>query len=107
MTFKDDEENRHEYKEIHEEYISILESTIEAQLNQFYSEEQVNNFYKDFIDNFDSYKELNEDAYTIMCASIDFVKFKDQMLKFKLTCKTADHVENVKQNFGATGADKF
>ena len=31
-TFTDDEENRHEYKEIHEEYITILEVAIEALL---------------------------------------------------------------------------
>jgi hypothetical protein len=38
-TFTDDEENRHEYKEIHEEYITILEVAIEALLKQHYSEE--------------------------------------------------------------------
>ena len=60
----------------------------------------------DFAENFESYKSINEDAYSIMCASIDFSKFKDQILKFKLSAKPDDS-DNVKQNFGATGADKF
>lgn len=63
LKFTDDEENRHEYKEIHEEYISILEQAIEAQLKQTYSEEEINAFYLDFASNFESYRPINENAY--------------------------------------------
>ena len=81
-TFTNDEENRHEYKEIHEEYITILEVAIEAILKENFTEEQINSFYMDFAENFDSYKTLHDDAYTVMCGSIDFKKFKEEMLKF-------------------------
>jgi hypothetical protein len=50
-------------------------------------------FYTDFAENFESYKSINEDAYEIMCASIDFKKFKDQMLKFKSGVKDEDKSE--------------
>lgn len=61
----------------------------------------------DFAENFESYKSLHEDAYTVMCASIDFSKFKDQMLKFKLVNQT-EEVKDIKgNNFGVEGGDKF
>ena len=105
-TFTDDEENRHEYKEIHEEYITILEVAIEAILTQNFTEDQIKSFYMDFAENFDSYKTLHDDAYTVMCGSIDFKKFKEEMLKFKKST-TIDTSQDQKQNFGASGADKF
>jgi hypothetical protein len=61
-----------------------------VQLKQEYSEDQINAFYTDFSENFESYKTINEDAYEIMTASIDFKKFKDQMLKFKSGVKDED-----------------
>ena len=39
----------------------------------------------DFAENFDTYKPLHDDAYIVMCGSIDFKKFKEEMLKFKKT----------------------
>lgn len=60
----------------------------------------------DFAENFDTYKPLHEDAYIVMCGSIDFKKFKEEMLKFKKT-SSADGTQEKKQNFGASGTDKF
>ena len=93
VLFTDDEENKHEYKDIHEQYILLLEKAIEVQLKQEYSEDQMNSFYTDFAENFENYKSVNEDAYEIMCASIDFNKFKDQMLKFKVGVKDEEKSE--------------
>jgi hypothetical protein len=54
--FADDEENKHEYKEIHEEYIVNLEQAIEAVLKNKFSDDQINGFYEDFAANYGTYK---------------------------------------------------
>jgi hypothetical protein len=68
---------------------------IEAILKENYSEEQITSFYHAFAEDFDSFKVLHDDAYIVMCTSIDFKKFKDEMLKFKKT-SSADSGENKK-----------
>lgn len=82
--FTDDEENKHIYKEIHEEYIKILELAIEVQIKQTYSEAELNGFYDDFQKNYEQYLDINENAYEVMKASLDFPHFKEQMLKFMI-----------------------
>lgn len=81
-SFSDDEENKHIYKEIHEEYIKILEMAIDAQIKQSYSEDELEAFYDHFAQNFKEYLDINENAYEVMKASLDFPHFKEQMLKF-------------------------
>jgi len=54
--FTDDEENKHAYKEIHEEYIVNLEQAIDAVLKNKFSEDQINAFYEDFAANYANYK---------------------------------------------------
>lgn len=44
----DEEENKHEYKQIFEEYIYILESVIDIRLKEMYSESAIEKFYVDF-----------------------------------------------------------
>jgi hypothetical protein len=83
--FSDDEENKHVYKEIHEEYIRILELAIDVQIKQFFSDKDLEAFYADFQANYKSYLDINENAYEVMIASLDFPKFKEQMLKFNVT----------------------
>lgn len=81
-SFTDDEENKHIYKEIHEEYIKILEMAIDAQIKESYTEGELDAFYAHFSENFKEYLEINENAYEVMKASLDFPHFKEQMLKF-------------------------
>ena len=85
----------------------MLEQAIEVQLKQEYSEDQINAFYTDFSENFENYKSINEDAYEIMTASIDFKKFKDQMLKFKTGVKDEDKSDQKTHNFIAMGVDRY
>ena len=40
-AFSDEDENAHATKNIHEEYIQLIDSAIEAQLLQYHSEEQI------------------------------------------------------------------
>ena len=54
---------------------------MDVQIKEKYSEQDMDEFYKDFTLNFINYKSINEDAFNIMIASIDFQQFKDQMLK--------------------------
>ena len=99
--FTDDEENRHDYKDIHEEYITILEQAIEAVLKQSYTEDQINQFYLYFAENYNEFKGTNDDAFAIMNATIDFQAFKKQMLNYKSGIKDQDKSEQVDQNFAA------
>lgn len=55
----------------------MLDLAIEVQIKQSYTDEDMDEFFKDFMENFKLYLEINEDAYNVMSASIDFSKFKE------------------------------
>ena len=81
--FDENDENKLEYTTIFEEYVKILESTIDTQLYQNYQEAQISAFYNDFKDNFKEYQKVNSDTVEILVGFIDFNKFKTQMLEVK------------------------
>ena len=83
QVFEDNEENKHEYKELHEEYIVLCETAIDAVIKSKFSEEEIQSFYTDFAENYQNYKGKSDDAFQIMNALIDFQKFKIQMLEYK------------------------
>lgn len=70
--FEDSEENKLEYTTVHEGYIHILETLVDAKLQQKFTEDQINDFYGDFIPNFNDYKKLNEDCCDSLMEFIDF-----------------------------------
>ena len=88
------DENAHSTKNIHEEFIQLIDTAIEAQLLQFHTEEQVQSFYKAFPDNFRVFEEQNEEAFNILGATLDFEKFKAQMTHFKTG--VVDDIKTVK-----------
>lgn len=51
--FNEDEENKHQYKQVYDQYLEIMERTIEAKLIQDYnySDDQINAFYTSFKQN--------------------------------------------------------
>lgn len=63
-------------------------------------------FYNDFKDNFNSYKEVNEDAFNIMIASIDFQQFKQQMIKQKVQ-EPERFDEKLTKDYGKDGSHKY
>ena len=81
--FDENDENKLEYTTIFEEYVKILERTIDTQLYQNYQEAQISAFYNDFKDNFKEYQKVNSDTVEILFGFIDFNKFKTQMLEVK------------------------
>ena len=81
--FDDDDENKLEYTEVFEAYITILEQCIDAKLYTKFQEEQVNAFYKDFKDNWKLYETEDSEVVETLFGFIDFNKFKKQMLEFK------------------------
>lgn len=90
--FSEGDENKLEYTQVHEEYIHVIDQAIEAQLLATFTDVEIAAFYDDFKAGFQAYKEKNPDAFEILCCTIDFPKFKEQMLKFK---KGAVDVEEV------------
>lgn len=53
--FEETDENKLEYTQIFEQYVTILEEIIAAKLKEKYTEEQVENFYKSFQENIAKY----------------------------------------------------
>ena len=72
-----------EYTPIHQNYIKILNSTIDSKIIAIYSDDLVKNFYLDFANNFKLYESKNSETVEILYGFIDFQKFKNQMLEFK------------------------
>ena len=81
--FEDTEENKLEYTQIFEQYVTILEEIIAAKLKETYSEDQVENFYLTFKDNLAKYEAENPIAVDIIFGLIDFDKFKQSILRYK------------------------
>ena len=80
---EDQEENKHEYKTIHEGYIYLVDQAIEAKIQEEFGEEAVNEFYTDFMENYSSYKQIHEETVNILKSAIDFEKFKAHMYEVK------------------------
>ena len=72
QVFSDDDENKHEYKELHEEYIVLCETAIDSVVKAKFSEAEIQAFYVDFAENYASYKGKNDEAFQVMNALIDF-----------------------------------
>ena len=74
--FNEEDENTHQTKNIHEEYIKILDETIEAQLLLDFQENEVNQFYMDMAEELKTYEKQNVNVVDILYAALDFAKFK-------------------------------
>ena len=73
------DENKHEYKQIYEEFLKIQEDVIEAKLKEAFSEDQVIEFYGSFEENMKSYEAEDKETVDFMFELIDFDKFKARM----------------------------
>lgn len=85
----------------------LLETAIESVLKEKNSEEEINSFYLDFKENYDSYKGSNDEAFAVMNASIDFAKFKQQMLDYKRGVSDVDKKDQEKLNTEGDGLEFF
>ena len=81
--FTEDEENKHSYMKIFEEYVYIIDQAIESKLSAQFEQDKVDHFYKTFKDNYEAYKEINYDTVDVLFNSIDFDNFKKTMIRFK------------------------
>ena len=65
--------------------MSIVERSIEAKLRDEYkySDEEVEEFLKSFVDNMPTYKEKDPETVDVLYGFIDFQKFKTSMITFK------------------------
>jgi hypothetical protein len=86
-TFDEAEENKLEYTDIHNEYVKIIESTIEKNLLKEYSQEDINKLMEDIKQDYTKYEEVNIEAFDAMIAFTDVLKFKEQILRFKKCLK--------------------
>ena len=95
QIFEEDEENKHEYKQVYEDYCNIMDRCIEAKLKEEhnFSDADIQNFMSTFKDNMSLYKETSADTFDILFGFIDFDQFKQVMLQFKKSSKVDSTVE--------------
>lgn len=105
-TFDESDENKLEYTTIFEEYVQILESTIDTQLYKSYPEPQIKAFYNNFKDNFSEYAKINEDTVETLFGFTDFNKFKKQVLEIKKTATKVDDTEDLSTGDGMLQIDE-
>ena len=82
-VFTDDEENPHEFKQIHDMYLTMLDQKVDQVLKESFYDVEIADFYNDFSHNSDQFRGMNEDAYELVCGTTDFQAFKDRMLLYK------------------------
>ena len=93
-TFTGTDENKHEYTQIYEAYIQILEVMIEIELQKTVSNEDIKAFYEDFKVNLKKYEELNMTTVDTLYSFVDFDQFKIAILKFKDDYANANTTES-------------
>lgn len=83
-TFTDSEENKHEYIQIFEAYVHILETLIDVELAKTFSPEDIKAFYSDFKANLKQYEEVNSSTVDTLYSFVDFDQFKAAILRYKV-----------------------
>ena len=108
-VFNEDEENKHEYMKIFEEYVYIIDQAIDSKLAEQYDQENIDHFYKTFKEKFENYKEINYDTVEILFNAVDFESFKKTMLRFKdgVTVEKEADRDPSKANLGEASEEKF
>ena len=106
QIFDADDENKHEYMDVFEEYVKLVDTAIDQDLYKKYKKEEVDIFYKTFKDDYEKYKEINYDAVDILKNAIDFESFKQTMLRFKKGVIN-EQTDPTKANLGDAGQEKF
>ena len=82
--FSDAEENKLEYTTVHEGYIFMCDKYIEAYLQgQQYDRDDLDNFYVDLKENFQTYHQRNADVCATLLDICDFQSFKKTILSMK------------------------
>jgi len=106
LLFDEDEENKHDYADIFEDYVKLVDNAIDTELYKKFNKEEVDDFYKTFKDNYSHYKEIHSDAVEILKNAIDFETFKATMLRFKKGVIN-EQTDPTKANLGDAGLEKF
>jgi hypothetical protein len=99
--FDDQDDFKHEYKQMYEDYFSIIDKTICARLKQFYrySESDIEEFFNNFELNKEAYEANNSDTFDVLYPIIDFKYFKKSMTDFKKSSKqNAEAVNEFEQH---------
>ena len=91
--FEDTEENKLEYTQVFEQYVTILEEIIAVKLKEKYSEEQIEAFYLSFKDNMKDYEKENALTVETIFGLIDFDKFKASILQYKKDSASLESAE--------------
>ena len=77
------EENKHEYKQIYEEFLKVQEDIIEAKLREKFSEDDVLAFYESLQEDIKVYEQKDKETVDFLYEMIDFDKFKAKMCNAK------------------------
>ena len=83
--FDEEDENKHEYKQVYEDYVAIMDRVITARLKNEngFADAEIEAFLGSFEQNKDTYSATNADTVDTLYSFIDFMHFKKLMLEFK------------------------
>ena len=83
QAFDENDENKLEYTGIYESYVKIMEDIIDAKLIESFPKDDIESFYANFRDNYQSYEAQDKETVDSLFELTDFVRFKDSMLAKK------------------------
>ena len=81
--FDEDDENKLEYTGIYEHYVMAMEGVIDAKLAEKFSQDVIDSFYVDFIQQYKEYEKLDAILVGLLFTMTDFLKFKESMIRNK------------------------
>ena len=98
--FVDDDENKHIYKTVYDNYLEIMENTIESKLiGEFsFQDEEINHFYTSFADKKQHYEQINVNTVDALFSFIDFDRFKKEMLEMKKSIEDKQGTTEIEVN---------
>ena len=93
---------------IFEEYIQMIDSSIDARICEEYEKNEIQAFYDGFKGRAGEYETLNSDTFELLYNTIDFDLFKRTMLRFKQGM-ISDIIEKTTQqvDLGSFNEEKF
>merc|ERR1711963_1173221 len=80
LEFEDTEENKFCYTDIHKEYVSLIETYLDAELKKRMPDFSMPNFFKELNER---KNELEGEIFEILMTFSDFMAFKEMVLDFR------------------------
>lgn len=113
--FNEEDENKLEYTTIYEQYVEIMDRTIQTKLMDEYQigEEDIKSFLSTFEEQIETYKKENSEVVDILFGYVDFQIFKKAMMTYKKgivnkkESATTEEENSIQSTAGSTAEDCY